>query len=127
MSSIPIRIALTSLAAAMTLCTAGCLISTERSVHTQGREISPRAMDAIQPGVTTEAELLQHLGTPSRTMAADDGGTIYVWSWTREERGEGRALFLFSGEHETSSEASASALVRNGLVQQWWTDAAANG
>ena len=123
----PARLAATSILAAVPLVATGCLVSTERSVHTQGREISPRAMDAIRPGVTTEAELLQHLGTPSRTMAADDGGTIYVWSWSREERGEGRALFLFSGQHETSTDASASALVRNGVVQQWWSDAAANG
>jgi len=106
------------------LVTAGCLVASEKSVHTEGRAVVDSVMSALELGVTSEAQLLELLGSPSRTMVADDGGTIYVWSWRHEERGEGRVFLLFSGESEKSSEGSAGVLVRSGLVQKWWIDPA---
>jgi hypothetical protein len=113
---------ITTLATAATLACAGCLVSTERTVRTEGRPVADSAMSSFEAGVTTEATMLDLMGTPSRTMVADGGGTIYVWSWRREDRGGGRVFLVFSGEHDRTHERTASVLVRNGLVERWWID-----
>ena len=99
----------------------GCVITSKNVTRETGTKVPPHALNTVVVDRTTEAQLLETLGTPTRSMAAEDEGVIYVWEHTRVHHSRGSLLFVFGGSTEKSEESSTSALVRNGVVRSVWS------
>ena len=100
----------------------GCLVGSKNSISESGRRIAPDLLSNITPDQTTETQMLDLLGTPSRTMAADEAGTIYVWDYKRMEDSRGYVFLVFGGSTERVQQQSVSILVRDGIVRKVWQD-----
>jgi outer membrane protein assembly factor BamE (lipoprotein component of BamABCDE complex) len=109
-----------ALAASMAL--GGCIVSSNSTTMESGRQVSPLALDQLEAGVTPEARMLELLGTPSRSLEAGEGGTIYVWEYRRQHSSQGAVLLLFGGSETRETQESVSVLVRDGVVERWWRD-----
>ncbi|GAB4546188.1 MAG: hypothetical protein Tsb0013_04830 [Phycisphaerales bacterium] len=99
----------------------GCLLRSHNESRVSGTQVSPHALATLVVDETTEAQLLERLGTPTRTMPAEGSGVIYVWESTRVEESAGALLFVFGGSTEKVEQRSTSVLVRDGLVRSCWS------
>ncbi len=99
----------------------GCVLSSHNATTAKGVKVSPHSLETLVVDQTTEADMLRCLGTPSRTMVADERGTIYVWEYTRRHESHGALLFVFGGSTEKEEQRSTSVLVRDGVVRSWWS------
>lgn len=118
------RLAPAALLTAFTLMLApGCVVGSKNQVHTTGRPISENTLDVLEPGVTTEQQLRDLLGEPTRTMASDSG-TIYVYEYERRKSGKGYILFAFAGSSQSVEQRTVYILVNNGVIDRYWVDAA---
>lgn len=98
----------------------GCVLTSSNETHVRGVRVEPVHLQNLEKDVTTEGELLERLGTPTRTMPADEGGTIYVWEYEKCHESHGALIFVFGGHTEETEQCSASVLVRDGVVRSWW-------
>lgn len=102
----------------------GCVVGSKNQVSTKGRPISENTLDVLDPGTTTEQQLLDLLGPPTRTMTTDETGTIYVYEYERRKSGKGYILFAFAGSSESVEQRTVYVLIRNGVIERYWIDAA---
>ncbi|MGP1346238.1 MAG: hypothetical protein ACTS3F_06170 [Phycisphaerales bacterium] len=109
-----------ALACLPTMALTGCLIGSKKSVQVTGRSFDPSLLNQVVVDQTTEIQLLDLLGPPTRTMAADAGGVIFIWEYRRVEDSRGYVLFVFGGSTERVEQQSVSVLVRDGLVRRVW-------
>lgn len=79
-------------------------------------------MRQLVAGQTSEREVLGLMGPPTRSVDAEAGAKIYVWEYERIKRSRGHLIFVFSGRSVHEERQTAYALVRNGVVQEWWLD-----
>ncbi len=120
-----LRTPLAALAAGLTLATlSGCLISGSKDVTVTGTPISEQTLAAIEPDLTSEEQLLEMLGPPTRTMAAETG-TIYVYEFQRRTRGGAAVFLVLSSGSDVTERTTTYALVKDGYVRRIWRDEAA--
>lgn len=98
----------------------GCIVGSKKSVQVTGRSFDPSLLSQVVVDQTTEIQLLDLLGPPTRTMTADAGGVIFIWEYRRVEDSRGYVLFVFGGSTERVEQESVSTLVRDGLVRRVW-------
>lgn len=100
----------------------GCVIGSSSSVETTGRPLSGDTMGRLVAGETTESQVLELLGPPSRSVEAESGGMIYVWEYERIRKSHGHLIFVFTGSSREEERQTAYVLVREGIVQEYWLD-----
>ncbi|MEO1129341.1 MAG: hypothetical protein AAFX05_06465 [Planctomycetota bacterium] len=115
------RTAATLVLAASLTTLIGC-VSGSQSVSTSGRELGTQTLSRLEADVTTEHEMFELLGTPTRSVESSGGGLIYVYEYERTVSAQGKA-FLSSGGTTVTQRRSVSVMVRDGLVRSWWVDA----
>lgn len=110
---------------AAALAPAGCVVGSKNTVSTTGRPISENTLDILEPGVTTERQLLDLLGEPTRVMNEDEvGGKVYVYEYERRKSGRGYILFAYAGSSESVEQRTLYVKIRDGAIERFWVDAA---
>ena len=110
---------------ASTVAMTGCsIVSGSESVDVTGRPLSTTTFQALEEGASSESDVLDLLGAPTRTMTADEGGVIYVYEYEKRRTSRGSVLLVFSGHSSKVYHQSAYVLVKEGVVQRWWIDEA---
>lgn len=103
---------------------AGCLASGSASVKTSGQYVSGKTLALIEPGKSSQRELVDLLGPPTRTMHHHDGRTIYVYHYTLDAKGSGGVLLLAWGSGRQQVERTTYFELEDGVVSRYWTDGA---
>ena len=102
---------------------AGCaVLGSSSDVDVEGTPISSLTLQQLEPGETTEQQVLNLLGPPSRTMERTDGEKTLVYEFRRTKESKGHLLFVFSGKSESSERRTAYVALRDGVVTRWWMD-----
>lgn len=101
---------------------AGCTIVGSRSdVSVTGRQIPAEAFGSIVPQESTEEDVLDLLGPPTRTLDAENG-IIYVYEYEERRSSSGHLLLIFSGSSSRVERETTYLLIRDGVVVRTWTD-----
>ena len=104
-------------------CASGCLISTSSRTSETGQYVSPGAMRGVAVNQTTEEELIDRFGQPSRRRTTDDPATeILVYQHTRVKESHGHIFLLFSGKNRHVTNQTACFQVTDGVVTRYWTE-----
>ncbi len=107
---------------AMAIGLSGCVVGSSSYVETTGTPVSGATMGRLVAGQTTESQVLELLGAPTRSVDAEAGGKIYVWEYERIKRSSGHVIFVFGGSSVHEERQTAYVLMRNGVVQEYWLD-----
>lgn len=119
------RIPAVLLTTAAILLSTGCVVGSANKVSTKGRPISENTLEVLDPGTTTQQQLVDLLGEPTRTMDDEPaGGKIYVYEYERRKSGKGYILFAFAGSSESVEQRTLYVYIRNGVIERYWVDAA---
>jgi len=102
----------------------GCLISGSKSVHTTGDPVAEQSLVALEKGVSTEDDVLDLLGVPTRVVDLSDERKIYVYEWSEKRRRSTSVFLIFGGSSGTTTQGAANVEFRDGVVQRWWQDPA---
>ncbi len=115
-------------ASALAACVAmgGCLASGSSSVRTSGQHVSDETLALIEPRSSTERELLDLLGPPSRTMHHHDGRTVHAYAYSMDARSSGSVFLIAAGSSRTRVERTTYFEIQDGLVTRFWTDGPRN-
>lgn len=109
-----------ALAAAVVM--SGCLANGSASVKSRGQYVSSETLGLIDAGVSTERELLDLLGSPTRTMRHHDGRVVHVYAYELDSRASGGVFLLATGKARRSVEKTTFFEVTGGVVSRYWTD-----
>lgn len=119
------RLAATLLTASTLALLPACVVGSSNQVSTKGRPISENTLEVLEPGVTSERQLVDLLGEPTRVMNDDDvAGKIYVYEYERRKSGKGYILFAFAGSSESVEQRTLYVRIREGVIERYWVDAA---
>lgn len=99
----------------------GCLAAGGTEIDIDGQKISGRTFGQLTPG-TTEIEVIELLGPPTRIVERTDGDRLLVYEYRREVDSGGHFLLLFAGGSEKVEQQTAYIRVRGGLVTEYWAD-----
>ncbi len=100
----------------------GCLVSGEKDVYTTGDPVAQNSLMLLEAGASTEDDVLELLGVPSRLVNLDDDRTIYVYEWSTRRESSTAIFLLFGGSSSTQTRGAANVEFRDGVVTRWWTD-----
>ena len=101
---------------------AGCsIIGSSSNVSVTGRQIPAESFSSIEVNQTTEEEVLERLGPPTRTMEAENG-VIYVYEYEERRSSSGHLLLIFSGSSSRVERQTSYLLIRDGVVVRRWMD-----
>jgi outer membrane protein assembly factor BamE (lipoprotein component of BamABCDE complex) len=114
------RTAVTLLLAGSLMTLIGCA-SGSHSVSTSGQAVGSQTLSRLEADVTTEDEMFELLGTPTRSVQSGGGGQIYVYEYERTVSAQGKAFFS-SGGTTVTQRRTVSVMVRDGVVRSWWVD-----
>ncbi|MCA9306550.1 MAG: outer membrane protein assembly factor BamE [Phycisphaerales bacterium] len=118
------RVPAAFLTAAVLAVLPACVVGSSNKVSTKGRPISENTLEVLEPGATSEQQLVDLLGEPTRKMENDDSSTVYVYEYERRKSGSGYILFAFGGSSESVEQRTVYVKVRNGLIERYWVDGA---
>ncbi|MEO1129340.1 MAG: hypothetical protein AAFX05_06460 [Planctomycetota bacterium] len=118
------RIAATVMLAVTLTMLSGCVITSRSSDTVTGRQIGEQTLALLESEVTTEEQMLELLGAPTRSVAADGGGMIYIYEYERTRSSRGALFLVFSGKTQKTERQAVSIMVRDGVVQTWWAEGA---
>lgn len=113
--AIATRIGLVALAIGTTLMS-GCLFAGGSKTDVSGRQVSPAEVASLQPGKTTEMEVMQLLGPATTTTTLSDGSVMHSWVATRRERRSGAMFLIFATESEKTERTTLSVTCKDGIV-----------
>lgn len=102
----------------------GCLVGGSSSVRSSGTYVSGETLALIDEGQSTERELLDLLGAPSRTMRHHDGRTIYAYQYTMDAKSSGGVFLIAGGSSRARVERTTYFEITDGVVTRFWTDGA---
>jgi hypothetical protein len=108
--------------AALSLSLAGCaVINSNSSTSVSGTKVSERALNHVVVGETTEEQLIDLLGAPTRTLEVEKG-VLYVYEYTEHRSSSGSLFLVFDGHSSKRVSATTSVLVRDGVVRSVSSD-----
>ena len=120
MNGVHALIGAAALACATTM--GGCLANGSSSVKSSGQYVSKDTLALIESGASSERELLDLLGRPSRTMHHHDGRTIYVYDYKLDAKASGGVFLFVAGSSRKNIERTTYFEVKEGVVTRFWTD-----
>lgn len=96
----------------------GCLVGSSNRTTYSGRYVSPSALDRVEPGYTTQDEVLDLLGEPSSRREHDDGSELWRWAYRKTHSSRGHVLLLFSSSSRTETNGAVSVTLHDGVVTE---------
>ena len=104
------------------LAVTGCIHGSSKT-SISGTYVGPRTFDKIEPGVTDQEWVKSVLGTPTRSTALSDGGSIWTYSYRRSEQSRGSFLLIIGGSDSSESEgATYVEFDSEGIVRDAWRE-----
>jgi outer membrane protein assembly factor BamE (lipoprotein component of BamABCDE complex) len=94
----------------------GCLFAGGSKTDITGRQVSRAEVASIQPGKTTEAQVLQMLGPSTTTTTMSDASVMHSWVATRKERKSGAMFLIFANASEKTETTTLSVTCKDGIV-----------
>ena len=123
MSPMRIRFAWTCIVVSAALALSGCVFVVESdSRYRYGRLHGSAALDAIQPGVTTRAWVVENLGQPSSTYLNDAGNDVLSYLTVREQDTEVVFLFLFDIDVSEEEVKTLGIEIEEDWVKSFWLE-----
>ena len=121
MNPLRIRIASTCAAVATAVALGGCVFVVESDSHTRyGRLEGSASLDAIQPGVTTRAWVVDNLGQPSSTYLNEADNEVLRYLTVREQDTEVAFLFLFDIDVSEEEVMTLHIEIEEDRVRSFW-------
>jgi outer membrane protein assembly factor BamE (lipoprotein component of BamABCDE complex) len=100
----------------------GCIANGSSSVKSSGQYVSGETLALIEPGTSSEKELIELLGRPTRTMHHHDGRTVYVYQYKLDSKASGGVFIFVAGSSRRNIERTTYFEVAGGVVTRFWTD-----
>lgn len=100
----------------------GCIVSGNSSVSLSGQAVRDSSMKLLEPGVTTEEQVLELVGVPTRVVELDPNRKIYVYEWSRRESSSTAIFLLFSGSSAEETSRVVNIELVDGVVTRWWSE-----
>jgi hypothetical protein len=100
---------------------AGCVSGSSR-VSQSGTYVSDETLGRFESGVTTEAQVLELLGPPDKTVGWKEDSTLHVWRHESRSRSSGSVGLFVSGRSESVRQRSVYVACRGGVVLEHWSD-----
>lgn len=123
MSPLRIRFALTSATVATALALGGCVFVVESDSHYRyGRLHGSASLDAIEPGVTTRAWVVENLGQPSSTYLNEAGNEVLRYLTVREQDTEVTFFLLFDIEVSEEEVKTLHIEIEEDWVKSFWLE-----
>lgn len=102
----------------------GCIVSGKNRVATTGQPVAEQSLTLLEQGRTTEDQVLQLVGVPTRVVELGDQRKVYVYEWSRRQCSSTRILVLFSGSSSRETRGILNIEVVDGIVSRWWSEQA---
>jgi outer membrane protein assembly factor BamE (lipoprotein component of BamABCDE complex) len=119
--SIPTTAAAASLVA-LSLAATGCLVAGDNDIRVTGTRVSAATLSTIEPGTTTETEVLALLGEPTRTVRLNEK-RVLVYEYERVEDKDTAIFLVFGGSSsKTEKQTTYIEVDSDGTVSRAWTD-----
>ena len=123
MNPLRIRFALTCAAVATALALSGCVFVVESDSHYRyGRLHDSASLDAIQPGVTSRAWVVENLGQPSNTYLNEADNEVLSYLTVREQDTEVAFLFLFDIDVSEEEVKMLHIEIEEDRVKSFWLE-----
>ena len=123
MNPLRIRFALSCATIATALALGGCVFVVESDSHYRyGRLHGSGSLDALQPGVTTRAWVVENLGQPSSSYFNDAGNEVLRYLTVREQDTEVAFLFLFDIEVSEEEVKTLHIEIEEDWVKSFWLE-----
>jgi len=101
----------------------GCtVVDTHGTERVTGVQISNYTLSRLQPGHSTEADVLDLLGAPTRTMETGPGTRVFVYDYRRERCSSGSLFLVFDGSSREVEERTVFVELCEGVVERYWAD-----
>ncbi len=95
----------------------GCLVVGGSETTIRGAYIAREDLVSIQPGTTTQDEVLRALGPPTSRTLHEDGSESWTYRWTEEKESGGALFLIFAGGSRRSITDSITIVFRDGVVE----------
>ncbi len=102
----------------------GCLVAGSQSTQISGQRVEQSSIALVEPGETTEEQIIQLVGVPTRAVELGDNRKVFVYEWTQREASSTRILVLFRGHNSTESRGITNIELVDGIVSRLWNDEA---
>ncbi len=109
-------------AAAWLIALPGCLVTSSKEQSYTGAYVSPSDARHVVTGRSTMDQVEQRLGTPSSTLANDDGTETWTWDWTKRRKKSGSVFLIASGSKDETTESSLHVQFKDGVAIRKWRD-----
>ena len=114
------RTLLIVLGLALSLISAGCLVTGNSRQTRSGNYVADSTFNQIQPGKTTEGWVRATLGPPTSKDRLSDGTEIWKYSYTERRESSGAVFLIFGGHDEKEINGTAYVEIKNGVVTNAW-------
>lgn len=121
MNPLRIRLALTCAAVATAMALGGCVFVVESDSHYRYGS-GGASLDAIHPGVTTRAWVVENLGQPSSTYLNESENEVLRYLTVREQDTEVAFLFLFDIEVSEEEIKTLHIEIEQDYVKSFWLE-----
>ena len=90
--------------------------------HTHGKKVDSAAVNQIQKGVTTKAELIARLGEPNSSTQRGDGGEMLMWRYTESQANAATyvpVVWMFAGSRSNKATVLSVLIGADGKVEDF--------
>lgn len=100
----------------------GCLVSSSSHTRFSGSYVGPATYEQIKVGETKKEWVLAVMGTPTSTVALEDGTEVWKWAYEKKRRSSGGVFLLAGGSSSTETVGATYVEMKDGIVQKAWQD-----
>ena len=116
------------LAVGLSLLCSGCLVCAGSSVTYggKGEMVSDRTLSRIEPGKTTEGELVAMLGEPTKKEAMPEDSQLYKYEYVKKTRRNVAVFVLLATSNNKEERTRLCFRIKDDVVQEFWKDSSSD-